>query len=405
LIAFFPTGDATAAAHVALSQTLEAQGERDAALAVAMQASARYPDRSDVLQNTGEFLGLTGNAFGAANAFLAAEDAGAGNPELLLAAARYFRAAGLPQEARHTYGRLRDTYPRTAQALQGNVEAAELAYANGEASTALAQLEDIVATTKGRPERLQAVRALMRVAGDLGLRDRVVALAEESAALSEEPEVLAEAALALLEANALAPGQEVFDRVDLARVRHQTAHQLLMRLGEALLQVDPARGLARMEEAYLAYPNARTPEGDVKLLDVYLATGRGAAARRIVTELADHVRRSPVDTPLLIDAATAWGDWLYARNDHRAAADAFAMAVEAAEGLGRPLEGLRSDPRWAKFQQANALFAMANYSESLPLYQQIAGSDAPWAPEAQVRATQAELEQRLRGTVPRGISS
>lgn len=404
LIAFFPSGEAAAGAYVALSQTLESMGDRDAALNIAMQASARYPAHPEVLRNAGEFLGLTGNAFGAANALLAAEDAGMGNPELLLAAGRYFRVAGLPAEARHTFERLRDTYPRTAQALQGNVEAAELAYANGEVGYALAQLEDIVATTKGRPERLQAVQALLRVSEALSLRERVVELAEEVAALSNEPETIALAALALLRADALTQGQEVFNRVDLARVRNQTAHNLLMALGEALLQVDPNRGLDRMEEAYLAYPAARTPAGDLKLLNVYLAAGRGAAARRVVMELADHVRRAPVDTPLLIDGATAWGDWLFARQDYRAAAEAFGMAVEAAEGLGRPVAGERSDPRWAKFQQANALFAMSNYADSLTLYQQIAATDAPWATEARIKADHAALEQRLRGASPGATS-
>jgi tetratricopeptide (TPR) repeat protein len=397
LINFFPESDALAEAYVVLSQVLEDEGQRDNAVNLAMQAAARFPNNPMVLQNSGEFLGLTGNAFGAATALVNAHAAGAGNPELLLSAARYFRVAGMPGNARDTYDTLRAAYPRSAQALTGVVESAVVLYDEGDAPQAMSQLEEMLATTKGRPERLDGIRALMRMTREMGIADRTVELATEAAGLSEEPEVLAESALALFEASALAQGQEVFNRVDLARVRNKTAFELLMGLGRGLLQVDPLRGLGRMEEAYLAYPNIRTPQSDLELLNVYLATGRAAAARRVVMELASHVSAEPVDTPVFLDAATAWGDWLYGRGDYRAAADAYAMVVDGATVNGRPVSGIRSDPGWAKFQQANALFELANYTESLPIYEAIAASDAPWAQEARIKADHAQLEQRLRG--------
>ena len=395
LITFFPATEVTAVALVELSQVLDELGERKEALRVAQEAVARYPENAKALQNKGELLGLAGNAFGAAAALVAANEAGAHDPSLLLTAARHYRSLGMNQQARETYALLKDQYAFSAQALTGGIEGADLLYEMGEVNEAVKRLEDLARATEGKPQRLPALMALSRIYEDLGLDERVRELSELIATLSTEPQVLAQSVSALLDTGALEKAQELIQRLDLARVKEDTAYQLLTKLGKALLSVDPRRGMEKMEEAYFAYPQARNPEDEQQLLEVYLAANRPAAARRMVMELAARVRETPVQTPYLIDAAITWGDYCFAKGDFRTAADAYELALNVSEKSSRPVAGIKRDPRWAKYQRANALLELADYQGSLALLAEIANSDAPWAQEAGMKADYARLEQRL----------
>jgi tetratricopeptide (TPR) repeat protein len=154
-----------------------------------------------------------------------------------------------------------------------------------------------------------------------------------------------------------------------------------------------------MEEAALSYPEQRTPEADERLLETYLSLERPAAARRLVMELAARARANPADAPHLAESAIVWGDYLYRKGDFRAAADAFSIAIEAADRAHPAETTPRNDPSWAKYQRANALLALSDFDGSIALFQEVAASDAPWAAEAGLKADYARLEQRRRGIV------
>lgn len=397
LLNLFEPGPVTPRAYVEYTQVLEALGDRERALRTARRAALEYPNAPEVLRNQGEFEGLTGNALPAAIAFVAADRAGAGDPNLLLAAARYYRTANMPREAAAAFGRLKTYYGGSPASIQGGIEAAELRYAEGAVEGAIADLKSLQAATRGTEHHLPAVQSLLGIYQDLGLSDHITALAGEVAQLAEEPEVVARAALDLMRAGELERAQAAISRIDLARLKERTAFDLLMREGEALLAVAPQRGLEKMEAAFFNYPAARTREADQKLLDTYLRTGRAAAARRMVMDLKAGVEQRPADAPYLIDAAIAWGDYLYDREDYRTAVFAYTLAEEAGFDRGERVAGMRSTPEWARYQRANALLRLADYAGCLPLYEAIAASDSPWAGEAAVKATAARLEQRQRG--------
>ncbi len=397
LLQFFPESAVSPKAWIELSQVYEDMGRREDALRIAQEAAVRYAQNPNVLKNNGELLGLAGNTYAAANALVSADAAGAKDPQILLTAGRLFRALGMGERAKETFGQLRKKYAGTEQALRGSVEEAEMAYQLGELNAAVAQLKELLVATEGSVHRQPALIALANIYQDLGLHERTAELAQEIVATATEPEVLANAATALFYNGALDEAKEIAKRVDLAAVKNNTAYTLLSAQGNALLNVDPKQGLKLLEEAYLRYPDVRTPEGNHQLLEAYLAAERPAAARRMVMEMESRVREKPVETPYLIDAAITWGDYLYDKSDFRAAADAYSIAIDSAMGAERLSGQTKKDPSWAKYQRANALLELADFKGSLALYEQIAETSAPWAQEAGVKAEYARLEQRLRG--------
>ena len=399
LLNFFPETDITPLAFIELSQVMDELGDRQKALNLAQQAAARFPIHPGVLTHQGEMLGLSGNPFGAAAALVAAEDAGARDPDLLLIAARHYRTAGMPEKAIETYERLRQRYSGSPQAFTAGIEQADQYYALGRASLAVDQLENLAKAFEGSPHLLPALQTLSKIYRDFGLDDRVAGLARQMVSLTTDPETLADAARALVETGHIEEARRIFEELDFSRVQNATAYGLLTAFGYALLQVDPQRGLDTMEEAALSYPEQRIPEGDRRLLETYLVMDRPAAARRLVMELAARARENPADAPHLIEAAILWGDYLYGKGDYRAAADAFSLAIEAAERAIPGETTPQNDPRWAKYQRANALLALSDFNGSIPLFQEVAASDAPWAVEAGIKADYARLEQRRRGIV------
>ena len=114
-------------------------------------------------------------------------------------------------------------------------------------------------------------------------------------------------------------------------------------------------------------------------------------------ELKADVANKPSDAPYLVDAAIAWGDYLYGKEDYRTAIFAYALAEEVGLASGQPVAGLRSHPDWAQYQRANALLRLADYQGCIALYDAIAASESNWAGEAAVKAGLARLEQRQRG--------
>lgn len=405
LLNIFEPGAVTPQAYIDYTQVLDALGERDKAVKAAERAALEYPNNPDVLRNNGEIQGLDGNPLKAAIAMVAAEKAGAADPNLLLSAARYYRAANMPDEAMRTFNRLKTFYGGTPASLEGGIEAAELRYGGGDAEGALEDLKSLQAATRGTEAYLPTIQAMQRIYNDLGLKDHVKTMGREITQLASDPEALARAAIQLIRAGDLESAQRAIDRLDFNGLKSGTAFDVLMEEGKALLSVAPQRGLDKMEEAYFNYPDARSKESDQELLRTYLATGRAAAARRMVMDLKADVDNNPVNTPYLVDAAIAWGDYLYDKGDYRTAVFAYTTAEEAGDRPTGTVAGLRSHPDWAKYQRANALLRLADYTGCLTLYDQIAASQSPWAEEAAVKARLARLEQRQRGVVTADASA
>ena len=390
LIEFFPENETTPEAFIELSEVLDDLGLRADAVRLAVQASQRYPKNQKVLANKASMFERDGNTLGAAQAWLAAHRAGPANPTYLLAAARGFHKSQALDEAMSAYRELVKFFPRAPEAFEGGIELAEVQYDNGQVGKALDSLDNLALVTEGKPQQLPVLIALGKMCMDLGLNDRAAEVFGKVAVFTTEPEMLGQAATAMLEAGAIEEGMAVAERLDTAKLTDTTAYQLGMAYGKALLRVDPRRAIERMERTYEDYPAERTPDGNQQLLEAYLAVGSSARARALVMDLDDHVRRNRIDAPRLAKAAVTWGDYLYDRADARAAADAYALAIQAGP---EDLDAVQ----WAKFQRANALLDLSDFEGSLHLFDEIAASDAPWAKQALAKAEYARTEQRLRG--------
>jgi tetratricopeptide (TPR) repeat protein len=204
-----------------------------------------------------------------------------------------------------------------------------------------------------------------------------------------------QAALGLLKTGSATRARRIYGRLAQDQLREPTAHALKWALGEALLQSAPEEGLALMEEAYSGYPHLRNAQQSTQLLRAYLGAERPAAARRVVMDLAVAAKNDPTQQLPLLECAIAWGDFLYAKGDFRTAADAYAMAENAAKQLPARPSGPGLDPRWAQYQRANALLQLADYQGGLRLLDEIAATDVPWAREAEAKANFTRMEQRL----------
>lgn len=397
LINFFPNAPALSAAMVELSQISESAGDRKEAMNLAQQAVVRFPKDPLALRNYGEFLGLDGNPYGAAATLMAADEAGADDPVVLIIAARHYRTLTMHEQARHAYAKVKEDYPKSPEALTAAIEEAQVLFMMDKVSDAAEQLQQLAETHATPEERLPVLIALSRMYRDLGLAEAAAEISKQIGDEATEPEVLAEAAIDLLRAEDLEAAQPLIARVDAAKLSNPMAYGLLTEFGKALLRVDPNRALEKLEAAYLSYPDARKPEDEQVLLEAYIAASRTAAARRMVMEKAAETRNAPADTPYLVDAAITWGDYLYGKGDYREAAEAYDMAITAAQVSTFSGKGIKTDPVWAKYQRANALLELADFTGSLTLFKEVAATDSAWAKEAGMKAGYAEIEQRLRG--------
>ncbi|HPO12484.1 MAG TPA: tetratricopeptide repeat protein [Candidatus Hydrogenedentes bacterium] len=404
LINFFSSAPALSAAMVELSQIAESAGDRKEAMNLAQQAVVRFPKDPLALRNYGEFLGLDGNPYGAAATLMAADEAGANDPMVLIVAARHYRTLTMNEQAREAYAKVKEEYPKSPEALTAAIEEAQVLFMMDKVSGAVEQLQQLAETHAKPEERLPILIALSRVYRDLGLTAAAADISKQIAAESTEPESLAEAAIDVLRTEDLEAAQPIIARVDAAKLSNPMAYGLLTEFGKALLSVDPNRALEKLEAAYLNYPDARKPEDEQVLLEAYIAANRTAAARRMVMERAAETRNAPADTPYLVDAAITWGDYLYGRGDYREAAEAYDMAITAAQVSTFSGKGIKTDPVWAKYQRANALLELADFAGSLTLFKEVAATDSAWAKEAGMKAGYAEIEQRLRGAAASNVS-
>ena len=391
LTGIFPADSARVPeAFVELTQLLEAQGKRADAQRLASQAGRRYPNNPLVRRNEAHFLVAVGKTVQAAEALVAAEKAGANDPGLLLEAARYYREANEYEQALEVYERLAMMYPTTPEAFSGRVDMAQVYYGTGEIRRAVDYLEDLLSMARDRPERLVVMLALGDMYDRLGFRDACVDIFERVASVATGPEHLARAAMALLRNDASEEGLLVANRVDSSRLDDSDAYQFLNAVGEALLSVNPARGMDYMQQAHDMFPDQRADGCEQMLMKAYLNSDRAASAQRLLASVQARIGEDPAAAGHLRDITLAWGDYLYDRGDYRAAAEAYEKAngVRASPG---------PDSRWGAYQLASSLLHLDEYERALPMLDQVAASDSPWAEAARLQAAYARGEQRLAG--------
>jgi hypothetical protein len=115
-----------------------------------------------------------------------------------------------------------------------------------------------------------------------------------------------------------------------------------------------------------------------------------ARARALVMEINSVARQNPGESARFQESASRWADALYAKRDHRAALDAYAMI----SALGAPDT---EHSQWARYQEANCLLQMADYETAAKAFDIISQSSSSWAAEAAVKSSYARLEQQVRG--------
>ncbi len=397
LLNFFELDDSFAPeAMVEYSQILDILGDHKEALTIAQQITARYPENPMGHRHRGMLLGLSGNPYGAAVSLLEANTRGAEDPKLVLLAARHLRTTGLYDEAISTYQLLQREYSGSHASIEGGIEEAALLYQQGAIMKSIKKLEELTAFTETSEHYIPALVTLANIYKDMDFMDELSTTAKKIAERGSQASDLAVAALALFQTGELDTALEIADRVPLGQLGDKAAYDLLLNQGKALTRLNPERSLETLEDAYLSYPTSRTLDGDITLLDGYLKAERTTAARRMVMELSIAAQETPADMPYYIDAAIGWGDYLFGREDYRAAAEAYKQAQDASESGHVPITGIRKDLGWAQYQRANALLALSDFSGSLALFDEIAASDAAWAQEASMKAEYVRLEQQLR---------
>ena len=402
LIDFFPASEITPLARIELSQVMNDLGLGREAVRYATQTTQIYPDNQEVLRNAGELLALHGDALDAARALIAAHSAGVGDPELLLSAGRLFLKSGSKDRAEQVFRQLSEDYARTRQGLLGHIELAKILYDKGNVSEALERLETLSKTANSSARKLPVLAALGEMYGKMGLNSKVAQVYGEAAALSDEPDVVAESVVALVNSGSRDEALMLAQNVDVQQLESTLAYDYLNAVGRATMLKDAREGLGYLEQAHASYPDSRTADGVQRLLEANLSLNRSARARAILAELDTRVaeRENAFERPRLERAAITYGNFLFDRGDYRAAADAYALALDS-QIVGTtddvPDMALSEQQLWSLFQLANAKFKLSEFGDSIRLYERVAGSSSEWAEEASTKLESARLEQRLRG--------
>jgi TolA-binding protein len=382
LIAFFPDSPHAPKAFVQLAELLRQTGRESEAARLAARAAQRYPDAPETLQLLAQTRLAAGDGLGAAEAFARAEEAGAEDPAGLLQAARLYRQAGQLERAEALFRTLSLKYPTSPQAVSALIERAQTVAEDGRAREALEQLVDLAALTEDTPEHLEALEALGRFYENHELPDLALDVYRDVAQKAAEPAMIARAAEALIRNGEWEEGLLVAERVDASMLDPEQAYEFLNVQGDALLDAAPLRGAALLEQAHQRYPGQRTPEGRRLLLTAYLKAGRKGSARALLDATVTEARRSPAAAAQLPDLAQQWADWTYERGDYPEAVWGYELVEEYTNVL-------QEEAMWARYQKAGAMLNMGDESGALELLDEIARSQSPWAPYAQMKAQYA----------------
>jgi len=390
ILAFFGQSDVVPDAMIELSQTLDELGLRSDAVQIALDAAQRYPRNAAVLRNQGNLLAANGQKREAAEVLLAARSAGMKDPNLLLDAARHFRAAEDLPKAEETYARLLLEFPRAPMALDAEIELAEVLCARGQTAKGIRRLETLLSTVSEGPKRLPVLFSMANMYQGLGLKTRTAEIYRRIAGLSNEPEILARAAAALFDAGAIDEGLAVADRVDRGKISEKTACELLMKQASAIEPANPQRAFDCIEKAYTDYPGQRTPAIERKLMAGYAARDDAIRAGALLAAIEAQVRETPADAPHFRHLAVIWADHLYDQKDYRGAADWYARASG---------EETANDPTtaWAAYQLGNSLLKLGDLAGGAAAFDRVAASGGEWVRDAQIKAAHARIALRTRG--------
>jgi tetratricopeptide (TPR) repeat protein len=405
LIDFFPESPVTPLAYIELAKVQKDLDMEREGVRTATQTALRYPDNAEVLVETGQILADFGESLEAAETWVAAHEAGAENPELLLNAGRLFAEEEQYDQATKTLQTLVRDFPRSSQSIMGSIEMAKVNFAQGRLTEAADQLESLALITTNQAQKMAVLQSTSDLYAKLELWERVAAAQGAITSMTHEPEQLAKSAVALYQADHLDEGLALEKRIDLSKLTPSTQYEYMNAHGSALMRIEPDRGLEWLETAHESQPASRTPQGIQKLLDVNLSRGKSARARALVTELMQEALslNDPMKKIQAQQAATRWGDFLFERRDYRAAVDAYGMALnvenETINGLTPYADPVTDEQKWSMYQRANALFKLGNYKECLALYDQVASTNSPWSNESSIKAASTRLEQRRRGDV------
>jgi tetratricopeptide (TPR) repeat protein len=386
IIRFFPGSASSPQAYLELTETLDMAGRRDDALRIASEATQRHPGNPEILLRYAQLRELTGDTRGAAQVLLAAEQAGASDPQVLLTAGRQFLKAGYADEAETAFERLASEFPGTPQSIAANVALAKLAFKRHESGRAMALLQDMAALAQGTPQETEVMLAQGEMYQELGLLDQAAGIYRGVAARAPESEVLAQAARALYRTGAWAEGNEVARRVDVEQLAPATAYAFLMEYGHAMRLADSGQALRLMEQAHTDFPGERTLDYTRQLVETCLALDRFEQAMAIAIEFfatADGARAENCRELLI-----ACGDYAMEHQDHAQAAACYSRILEKNAPDTRNVQ-------WARFQLANALQDLGKLDEARPLLTAIAASTSPWAAEAQLKLEYLGLRARM----------
>ncbi len=409
LIDFFPESKVMPAALVELSLVLDDLGLHAEAGRLADRAAEHYPTNPDVLRRAGQMLADRGEPAGAGKKLIAAYDAGAHEPGVLLAAAGYLLEGGDAKEAQKVYERLMEEHGAAPEALDAKIGWAHAAHQQGDLENAFVRLQELSGATEGGPRQLIVLRALADLYRELGLEGELIETYGKVATVTNEAGPLAEAAEGLFEAGAEDEGLQIAGRVEVSHLEPTRAYGFLMAWGKTLLRKDADEALKVLMHAHEQYPAERSAEGVETVLRAVLTLGRSAQARALVADLQSRVALPDhaAERPWFERAAVQYADFLFRRGDYTQAAEVYAMVTPpAAAKEGPPAESASVEPtkveeteaqRWSFYQRANALYAVGNLAECLPLYDAVGGSGSRYAGDAKARAELVRFEFRRRG--------
>ena len=407
LLHFFPESEVTSAALIELSEVLDGLGLHAEAGRMADRAAQMYPTDPLVLRRAGQMLADRGQPLGAAEKLVAAYDAGAHEPALLLTAADYFMEGDLFEEAQSAYARVVEEHGGSAEAIEAQIGWARAARGLGDLESAFIRLEDLANANEGRPGLLPVLQELASLYRDLGLEGEMIETYGKVAGITDEPAPLAEAAQALIDAGAADEGLQVARRVDVGRLDPAHAYPFFQAWGRTLLRGNTDEAMTLLMRAHEQYPDQRTAAGVETTLRAALTLGRSAQARALVVDLQSRAASSDsaTDRSAFERAAVQYADFLFERGDYAAADEAYAMiAAPSAQGaeIEAPAEDSSDTPetdaqQWSAYQRANAAYALGRLAESLPMYEAIGASSSPYAADAKARVDVIRFELRRRG--------
>jgi len=389
IVVFYPESPLLSDSFNELVPLLDELGMRDQALEMARQAVERFPDNVKALRHLGGLLRTGEDKQLAAETLLRADAAGANDPEVVLAAARDMHMAGLLEESEWAYRRLLEGFPEAPQLFEGRLEYGKLLYDLGRQREGIEQLETLARDSEGTPRSLPVLLSLGKMYKSLELNSRATEVYRQAAALTTEPEVVAQCAQALLDGGAGEDGVAVASRVDMMRLAPPQAARLLSGMASYLAERDTPRSAELLEQLRTKYPSEWTADLETSLLKAYIALDDSERANAMLDGLRTLAARDPVDGPRLAQAASLWAGHLLTRGDHKQASQLYEEILRLTKS--------GDENHWARYQRAEALLKQEQFDAGIQLLDQVAASNAPFAEQARLKASQARLEQRLRG--------